>query len=182
VGAAELSPGQEVYGVKDGAWLRVARLAAIPKRATVYNFEVDDFHTYFVGDLGAWVHNTCSSSYLGKRSNKVGKEAEAKLRAYLQSKGLVFREQVPFETSDGKRIADFVVKKSIHESKGGLVEYLGKGIKSQIKKDAELLREKEIRSVTYHFFISSETNKGGAASTVFDALKAAGIKAKVHNY
>jgi RHS repeat-associated protein len=24
---------------------------------TVYNFEVDGFHTYFVGDRGAWVHN-----------------------------------------------------------------------------------------------------------------------------
>jgi hypothetical protein len=24
----------------------------------VYNFEVEDFHTYYVGKLGAWVHNT----------------------------------------------------------------------------------------------------------------------------
>ena len=24
----------------------------------VYNFEVEDFHTYYVGNLGAWVHNT----------------------------------------------------------------------------------------------------------------------------
>ena len=24
----------------------------------VYNFEVADFHTYFVGDCGVWVHNT----------------------------------------------------------------------------------------------------------------------------
>jgi guanyl-specific ribonuclease Sa len=24
-----------------------------------YNFEVADFHTYFVGDDGAWVHNSC---------------------------------------------------------------------------------------------------------------------------
>lgn len=26
-------------------------------REKVYNFEVEDFHTYFVGELGAWVHN-----------------------------------------------------------------------------------------------------------------------------
>lgn len=28
--------------------------------ATVYNFEVEDYHTYFVGELGVWVHNTCN--------------------------------------------------------------------------------------------------------------------------
>ncbi len=27
-------------------------------RVRVYNLEVDDFHTYYVGELGAWVHNT----------------------------------------------------------------------------------------------------------------------------
>jgi hypothetical protein len=27
-------------------------------RCKVYNFEVEDFHTYYVGNLGAWVHNT----------------------------------------------------------------------------------------------------------------------------
>lgn len=27
---------------------------------TVYNFEVRDFHTYFVGENGIFVHNTCS--------------------------------------------------------------------------------------------------------------------------
>ena len=26
-------------------------------RCKVYNFEVEDFHTYYVGNLGAWVHN-----------------------------------------------------------------------------------------------------------------------------
>ncbi|GAB6141019.1 hypothetical protein JCM14076_17480 [Methylosoma difficile] len=31
-------------------------------RTTVYNFEVEDFHTYYVGTKGVWVHNThCSS-------------------------------------------------------------------------------------------------------------------------
>jgi hypothetical protein len=26
-------------------------------RSTVYNFEVEDFHTYYVGEVGVWVHN-----------------------------------------------------------------------------------------------------------------------------
>lgn len=26
-------------------------------RTTVYNLEVEDFHTYYVGDIGVWAHN-----------------------------------------------------------------------------------------------------------------------------
>ena len=26
---------------------------------TVYNFDVEGYHTYFVGEVGAWVHNGC---------------------------------------------------------------------------------------------------------------------------
>ena len=28
----------------------------------VYNFQVEDFHTYFVGDCAVWVHNDCNFS------------------------------------------------------------------------------------------------------------------------
>jgi hypothetical protein len=35
------------------------------KKGVVYNLEVADFHTYFVGEERAWVHNTClASKYL----------------------------------------------------------------------------------------------------------------------
>ena len=37
-----------------------------PKRCTVYNLEVEDFHTYFVGEHGIWVHNTCKNAALEK--------------------------------------------------------------------------------------------------------------------
>jgi hypothetical protein len=45
-------------------------------RTTVYNVEVEDFHTYFVGEAGVWVHNKNRSTKLGthhsrkKRSNE----------------------------------------------------------------------------------------------------------------
>ncbi len=31
-------------------------------RTTVFNIEVEDFHTYFVGELGLWVRNTCKQT------------------------------------------------------------------------------------------------------------------------
>ncbi|MFY9259014.1 MAG: polymorphic toxin-type HINT domain-containing protein [Gallionella sp.] len=33
-----------------------------PFRTTVYNIEVEDFHTYFVGELGLWVHSACQNN------------------------------------------------------------------------------------------------------------------------
>lgn len=33
-----------------------------PKRCAVYNLEVEDYHTYFVGEHGIWVHNTCKNA------------------------------------------------------------------------------------------------------------------------
>jgi len=42
----------------DGHTLKVDSIELEHKHVTVYNMTVDDFHTYFVSDLGIWVHNT----------------------------------------------------------------------------------------------------------------------------
>jgi len=54
--ARELQPGGEVFQIS-GGWLRVGSATWAQQRETVYNFEVETTHTYFVGELGAWVHN-----------------------------------------------------------------------------------------------------------------------------
>ncbi|NER08481.1 MAG: hypothetical protein F6K17_41080, partial [Okeania sp. SIO3C4] len=54
--AEKLLPGDEVF-TSSGGWLRVSNGTWLPERHTVYNFEVDGFHTYFVGGAGVWVHN-----------------------------------------------------------------------------------------------------------------------------
>jgi hypothetical protein len=56
--AANLGSGLEVYS-SSGGWLRVTGATWHQRRATVFNFEVAEFHTYFVGAVGAWVHNSC---------------------------------------------------------------------------------------------------------------------------
>jgi len=45
--------------------LTVNALEWTPRIETVYNFGVDEFHTYFVGEIGAWVHN-CFDRLKGK--------------------------------------------------------------------------------------------------------------------
>ncbi len=57
VEAAKLLPGDEVF-TSAGGWVRVSNGAWVSQRQTVYNFEVEGFHSYFVGETGVWVHNT----------------------------------------------------------------------------------------------------------------------------
>ena len=46
---------------------------------TVYNFEVQDFHTYHVGRLGVWVHNDGCCGLLQKGGNKINGNTSKKL-------------------------------------------------------------------------------------------------------
>ncbi|WP_338048799.1 polymorphic toxin-type HINT domain-containing protein [Paenibacillus sanguinis] len=41
----------------DGTKLAIDMIEKEPREATVYNFEVKDFNSYFVSNLGVWVHN-----------------------------------------------------------------------------------------------------------------------------
>jgi len=41
-----------------GGWVRVGGSTWAQETAVVYNFEVAEAHTYFVGESGAWVHNS----------------------------------------------------------------------------------------------------------------------------
>ncbi len=52
--AGELKFGKVLWD-KDFANLMVKKKSNNGERARVYNIEVDEFHTYYVGELGAWV-------------------------------------------------------------------------------------------------------------------------------
>ena len=60
VGAIELRAGDILVQV-NGEYAVVERIEheLLETPVTVYNFEVEGFHTYFVGDAGVLVHNRC---------------------------------------------------------------------------------------------------------------------------
>jgi hypothetical protein len=62
-GAAALDIGDVVATARGEA--HVGSMQSLRDRITVYNLEVEDVHTYFVGGLGAWVHNQCSGATAG---------------------------------------------------------------------------------------------------------------------
>ena len=64
VEASALHEGQTVW-LADGTKATVEAISSytLQEPVTVYNFEVEDFHTYFVGDCGVLVHNVCNGTY-----------------------------------------------------------------------------------------------------------------------
>ncbi|MDQ0418976.1 hypothetical protein J2Z48_003200, partial [Croceifilum oryzae] len=44
---------------ENGKALPVEKISIKNEKTTVYNFEVEDYHTYYVSDTGIWVHNMC---------------------------------------------------------------------------------------------------------------------------
>ena len=60
IAAADLHTG-DLVPTADGGWLTVAGVDWVQETSTVYNLVVEDSHTFFVGEEGAWVHNTTGS-------------------------------------------------------------------------------------------------------------------------
>ncbi len=76
----------------------MASTTGIQRRTTVYNFEVEDFHTYFVGQSAAWVHNRYEDEIedLDDRIKKLKEEeagASGKRKRELRDEQKKLREQ-----------------------------------------------------------------------------------------
>jgi len=79
--ADELQIGDKLQKA-DGSNLTIDKVefVKLDEPVTVYNFTVADYHTYYVTDLGIWVHNTdCipwSSKGVGNAANQLAKGAK----------------------------------------------------------------------------------------------------------
>ena len=79
--ASDLKVGDKVR-LEDGSTGTVEKTkhAALDTQVTVYNFEVEDFHTYYVSEQKVLVHNTCAmtvkNTQVAKASNATVQESE----------------------------------------------------------------------------------------------------------
>ncbi len=109
VEAGKLRSGDELSPVDGGEAIHVAAVRRTGRRETVYNFEVEEAHTYFVGASGVWVHNLCDE---GKaqllenlaESRRVRQAVEGSgLSSYLKNDRIFqrFRDEVRADQSKG---------------------------------------------------------------------------------
>ncbi|MFS1514767.1 polymorphic toxin-type HINT domain-containing protein [Chengkuizengella sp. SCS-71B] len=80
----------------DGSIKVIDKIEIEQRNATVYNFEVEDYHSYFVSNLGIWVHN-CSPTWNGSGPapgvigvNANSKSVEALKNYYPKNDGVEF--------------------------------------------------------------------------------------------
>ena len=58
INAGNLLVGDKLISVNgEDLFVEKHRIEELHEPATVYNFQVEDYHTYFVGDCAVWVHN-----------------------------------------------------------------------------------------------------------------------------
>lgn len=61
VAASELAVGDEIMNSSGGTFA-VKKIEFEEKHETVYNFHVEDYHTYYVGENSVLVHNKCGDA------------------------------------------------------------------------------------------------------------------------
>lgn len=110
------------------------------------------------------VSNLLKGIFKGKsKTFMAGKEGEEELARLVGGDSQQYKK-----TSLGRRFIDQLSPDNIaHESKVGYTT-LTQRVKTQILKDAELIKTEEINGAHWHFFTSGVTGKGGASQQLLD--------------
>jgi hypothetical protein len=92
--------------------LKLKKLEVKQGTTKVYNFSVEDYHTYFVTDLMIWTHNTkvCPNPN-GKKGGIPHQTVAKSVEQDIQKRGLKVGTEVKYDTPDGTkktRYADVV--------------------------------------------------------------------------
>lgn len=96
VKVGELASGDYVH-LREGELGSISEVKVRKGQHTTYNFEVEDFHTYFVGERGVWVHNTCggvAKGASGSVNNATKPLLNRQLSAEQIAKGHAFEKHV----------------------------------------------------------------------------------------
>jgi hypothetical protein len=124
VDAGDLQPGDTIEDFDGGAPLKVISVSYEVASERVYNFEVSETHSYFAGDLGAWVHNGFGA-YRFRVPSKIGGKKE-----WYVGKGDLKRAQKSYRDKGGigkidhrracSNRASFKLEHKMMEELGGL--------------------------------------------------------------
>lgn len=116
---------QEGYELKclDGGRETITgiRVEWLEEAITVYNFEVADYHTYYVGDGDVLVHNTCSKTS-GSEDNLLLLETSQNISDEINDHHII-----PKFRGKSKRYADFISARGINVDDYTITVGAGKG-------------------------------------------------------
>ncbi|ASP17038.1 transcription-repair coupling factor [Neisseria sp. KEM232] len=92
----------------------------------VYNIEVEDYHTYFVGHTGIWVHN-CAPSTTERAVNAIALITESDLYQYVAKSRSSTRRKKHAAVSDGllRDLAEISIGDPVVHEEHGIGRYMG---------------------------------------------------------
>ena len=92
----------------------------------VYNIEVEDYHTYFVGHTGIWVHN-CAPSATERAVNAIAVITESDLYQYVARSRAHNRRKKHAAVSDGllRDLAEINIGDPVVHEEHGIGRYMG---------------------------------------------------------
>ena len=92
----------------------------------VYNIEVEDYHTYFVGHTGIWVHN-CAPSATARAVNALAIITESDLYQYVAKSRSSTRRKKHAAVSDGllRDLAEISIGDPVVHEEHGIGRYMG---------------------------------------------------------
>ena len=92
----------------------------------VYNIEVEDYHTYFVGHTGIWVHN-CAPSATERAVNSIAIITESDLYQYVAKSRSSTRRKKHAAVSDGllRDLAEISIGDPVVHEEHGIGRYMG---------------------------------------------------------
>ena len=106
----------------------------------MYNFQVEDFHTYYVGKNGVWVHNAEDYSENLIPNKKEGLRRESEVQSELQEK---YPESKGYKIENERLLRDSNGKKAIDPETG-----TGRRIDFVVDKDGNIVDSIEVTSTT----------------------------------
>ena len=182
--AADLTE-QDHIQTKNKKWYRVKGQNFLYTKKKVYNFEVEDWHTYFVGKLAWLVHNAppCFSTMIresqtwfqnimrGRSFNMVMNNA---LRELYGKKGLKYLDEVFVRLKNGKKgfIDGFISGKAIIERKATDLAKVTEGTAKNYINDAAKYAKSELNGAELSEKIYLQVdNMKGVSKEVLDYAK-----------
>lgn len=99
--AGDLKAGDILVTSKDGS-IPISKVEVINNKKRVYNFEVEDFHTYFVSKYDIWVHNMCAQKSAIKDVSGVrGWQDTGGIGKWMKDQGYKMGTKAPSKSGDG---------------------------------------------------------------------------------
>ena len=119
INAGELQVGDEVVSSNANAYLvENVYIEIVECPETVYNFQVEDFHTYHVGNISVWVHN---ADYKTERRVPQDKETVLKTKDYKATNHKVKGAKV-YKGKDG----NYYYRDTLHSGERAHLEVFNK--------------------------------------------------------